>query len=629
MTMNGPAQSLATRGWHLERLLFMALLNVPLTLLLGWGFFAKLPAGAGFAGWLSALLAWLSTAAILNFVMALLFSPVVALARRRWLTLYAAPAWFALLNLFVFIDERVLAHVGVHINRTVIDFITTPGGRGSITLGASTIWTGILAVLLIVAATYGVCFGGCRLIYGRWRPRQPRRLAKWSTAVLLALIVTDKAIYVWADASDVVTYTRLRGVFPLYIAPTAKRVLRRLGLKSNRDDPLPLSSVSSLNYPRAPISFGTNARSPNIVMIAIEGARFDMLTPKVMPNLDRWSRQCIVGRNHYSGGNASRFGVFAQLYGIYGTYWKPVWKERRSPVLLDALQARGYAFRILSCGDLNSPEFRQTAFVRVNGAVTDQWNGARVDRDRRMTDAFLTFLSERKRQQPFFAFLFYDASHQSYLFPPAHEVFTVPDGSEQINYVIGGNSEKMRVRKRRYQNSLHYIDGQIQRLLAALAAEKNLLEETLVFITGDHGEEFHELGGFGHNKAFHRYQTRTLMVARIPGEAPRTLQRLTSHYDFVPTIFRFMEVENPVADYSLGLPLTGDEAHRFVVVASYSDAAIVELDAITVFPTEAHGLQPVIVYDHDYRIIAEGRAAMRQKKDLFIELYRGRRAFAW
>ena len=150
-----------------------------------------------------------------------------------------------------------------------------------------------------------------------------------------------------------------------------------------------------------------------------------------------------------------------------------------------------------------------------------------------------------------------------------------------------------------------------------------------MFITGDHGEEFKELGGFGHNKAFHRYQTRTLMVARIPGEAPRTLQRLTSHYDFVPTIFRFMEVENPIADYSLGLPLTGDEAHRFVVVASYSDAAIVELDAITVFPTEAHGLQPVTVYDHDYRIIAEGRAAMRQKKDLFRELYRGRRAFAW
>ena len=64
-------------------------------------------------------------------------------------------------------------------------------------------------------------------------------------------------------------------------------------------------------------------------------------------------------------------------------------------------------------------------------------------------------------------------------------------------------------------------------------------------------------------------------------------------------------------------------------MASYSDAAIVEPDAITVFPTEAHGLQPVIVYDHDYRIIAEGRAAMRQKKDLFRELYRGRRAFAW
>ncbi len=45
-----------------------------------------------------------------------------------------------------------------------------------------------------------------------------------------------------------------------------------------------------------------------------------MLDPEIMPELWKFSKKWGVFTNHYSGGNASRFGIFTLLYGINGTY---------------------------------------------------------------------------------------------------------------------------------------------------------------------------------------------------------------------------------------------------------------------------------------------------------------------
>ena len=114
------------------------------------------------------------------------------------------------------------------------------------------------------------------------------------------------------------------------------------------------------------------------------------------------------------------------------------------------------------------------------------------------------------------------------------------------------------------------------------------MNNTLVFITGDHGEEFGELGLFGHDSAFHRYQTQTLMVAHIPGTPPQRIQRLTSHIDVPPTILTYMGVENPLSDYAEGVPFTAQQGPPYTLIASWNDAAIVDRDTITAFGLEAY-----------------------------------------
>ena len=215
-------------------------------------------------------------------------------------------------------------------------------------------------------------------------------------------------------------------------------------------------------------------------------------------------------------------------------------------MLIRALKQLGYHFRILCCTDLNYPEFRSTAFIDVPETITDQWKSSRVDRDRAMTDEFIKFVDEKRA--PFFAFLFYDASHQPYRYPAEHAIFDTGTLTEEINYIEiarKGNRDSVRFAQNRYRNSLHYVDAEIHRALQTLE-DRGLLDNTLVFIVGDHGEAFNELGLFGHDSAFDRYQTKTLCVASIPGEAPRHIQRTTSHEDVPSTILTYMGVENPL-----------------------------------------------------------------------------------
>jgi membrane-anchored protein YejM (alkaline phosphatase superfamily) len=78
------------------------------------------------------------------------------------------------------------------------------------------------------------------------------------------------------------------------------------------------------------------------------------------------------------------------------------------------------------------------------------------------------------------------------------------------------------------------------------------MDNTLIFIAGDHGEEFGEYGFFGHDSMYDPDQIRTIIVVHIPGQPPQKIQRVASHLDFVPTILSYMGVENPLNVYAQG-----------------------------------------------------------------------------
>ncbi|HVM59377.1 MAG TPA: sulfatase-like hydrolase/transferase [Verrucomicrobiae bacterium] len=608
---------------HAECVVYIYLFSVAQLMVIGRSYLANIPTGTSLAGWAMTLLAYTANFFFLAIGPAVLSLPVL-LVRRRWFTLTLAPLLFGLLSVFIYADSITYVLWRFHFNGMIWNLLTTPGAGDTVTAGTGTVTSAICAIVVILGSEFGFAWLvlprlGRNAFVPRWRT--PRGLITFCSSVLL-LMALDKILYDVGDLADDLEVIRLHAILPFYQAPTVRRLARNLfGIDTARKSELKMVPAHALDYPKSPIRLRAGGPRPNVLLLVIEGGRFDMLTMDVMPHLTRWAEDHLVFDNNYSSGNATRYGIFGLLYGIHGTYWQSVLNSRQGPVLVHSLKQLGYHFRILSCTDLNYPEFRSTAFIEISPAVTDHWGEdlPRVDRDKVMTDELIKFIHEKP--VPFFGFVFYDASHQPYRYPPQHAVFDTGTLTDQLNYIQLTHPKPgdMKLAFNRYRNSLHYIDEQIGRVLQTLR-EEGAESNTLVFIVGDHGEAFNELGLFGHDSAFDRYQTRTLCAAGIPGEPPQRIERMTSHEDVPSTILTYMGVKNPLTDYTQGLPLTTNAIHPFLLVSCWNSGAVVDSNSITPFGLEAYNRGPAVLDTNDVPLPNPRQALGRHRQEMLAAM---------
>lgn len=92
--------------------------------------------------------------------------------------------------------------------------------------------------------------------------------------------------------------------------------------------------------------------------------------------------------------------------------------------------------------------------------------------------------------------------------------------------------------RRNYDRGTAYADHQIGRLLRTLRQE-GLLEQTVVLVTADHGEELHDRGYWSHGVTLHREVVRVPLILRLPRpgpEAGRVSRAPVSLVDVAPTL---------------------------------------------------------------------------------------------
>jgi membrane-anchored protein YejM (alkaline phosphatase superfamily) len=113
-------------------------------------------------------------------------------------------------------------------------------------------------------------------------------------------------------------------------------------------------------------------------------------------------------------------------------------------------------------------------------------------------------------------YMFFEGTHANYTFPP--ESVIARPYLEDFNYLSADFAQQMVPIKNRYINAAHHVDQQIGRIIAHLRTRK-LLDDTIVIVLGDHGEEFMERGNAGGTRrtsiAFRPARWRVLWV---PGE---------------------------------------------------------------------------------------------------------------
>lgn len=579
----------------------LALVSSVVMIFTNRAYFISIPANTSIYEWVVFYFLMISNIVLLNFILAVGVFIFVFVIRKKWMITIVAPFVFFLFNIFIYLDSLIYQLYRFHFNSMVWNMINTKGIHDSVSLGFQTSIY-IIAVMIFILCIIYVLFYAA-LLKLNWHSIKKQTILIINICVFL-IILSSKFLYAYGDFTSYTMITRAHNIVPFYIPLTMKEFfMKNFGMKPKVSNRISLKQDSSLNYPRNQITYKNKINKTNIIMIMIESGRFDMLKPEIMPNLYAWGKNHIVAENHYSGGNASRFGLFSALYGIHATYWHSFLSEKRSSVLMDELEKMNYRFGIFSSTDLHFPEMRLTAFKQLNQYIKDNFKGDKIARDQQITDETIKIINE-KNEQPYFAFVFYDASHQPYVYPESHNIFKTDLKPSDINYATLATSKKQKwtEMRNRYKNSLHFIDEQLGRIFEELE-KNNHLQNTLVLIAGDHGEAFGELNGrLGHNNSFSRFQTKTIMAMHIPGTKPQVLKHNTSHYDFLPTIFNHIGAQNNVADYSHGQLLLNPALRDYLIISTWDTAAMLFSDGIIEFG-HYNGKSGMKAYTHDLKNI--------------------------
>ncbi len=285
-------------------------------------------------------------------------------------------------------------------------------------------------------------------------------------------------------------------------------------LSSSYDELIDARSVTlGSNFPAEYMSdFGDAPRQPhgaflprpkNVILVVLEststqylgiyGSRYD-----TTPQLDSERGHCLIFDNFYAHVGQTAISLIALTTSRYPNFryaHSPLSDRATVKSASDAsiLRSRGYRTAFISASSLaflDQGKFLETrGFDEIEDPATFgcppifAWGV----RDSCMMDHLIDWVRQDSRH-PFFAVAWTIQTHAPYQLTPNKAVinFVDPDGSND------------RASLNRYLNAMREADAQIGRLFSTLR-ELGLADNTVVIITGDHGEAFGDL----HDSHFH------------------------------------------------------------------------------------------------------------------------------
>ena len=291
------------------------------------------------------------------------------------------------------------------------------------------------------------------------------------------------------------------------------------------------------------------SRPPNVLLIILESVGSRQLlqgdglpSDRVTPHLAQVARQGVVFdsvysvfpgsvRTHVAMTTGGRHLTWGSVYELFGYPYE-------GPTLPRAFARAGYATALFSGQKLESENM--AAFMGKAGYETLYDYG--LDRSHHTPEVMISSWGAREEYTIMQIERWLDSRDASsagtgrpfflnYLTAATHHPYGVPDWYAGPFHDSDPYS--------RYRNSLHYTDQAIGKLLDALAA-RNLLSETIVAITGDHGQAFGDLHplNFTHKNRLYEENIRSFLIVVPPARlsVPVVSPRVATTGDIMPTL---------------------------------------------------------------------------------------------
>ncbi len=295
--------------------------------------------------------------------------------------------------------------------------------------------------------------------------------------------------------------------------------------------------------------YGSNLHlTPVMDGIASGGARFDTAishSPWTLPAVASLYTSKIPG-HHSAGKTISPF------------QFQPLKDEHTT--LAQVLKQNGYR-----TGAVVNVDFLTEAFGMSQGFEKVDFSGSMTDELTRNASETADAASDMMNEfgdDPFFMVVHFFDPHLTYDPPKKfRKRFAKPADRNQDGFIFGTHEQMMELRrgitelpedvrdrlKALYQAEIAYTDSQIGVIVKKLKSQ-GIINNTLIVITADHGEEFGDHGGFEHGHTLYDELLHVPLIFHLPDVIPfeKSIKQTVRQIDIAPTILDILEIqENP------------------------------------------------------------------------------------
>ncbi len=303
-------------------------------------------------------------------------------------------------------------------------------------------------------------------------------------------------------------------------------------------------------------------RRPNIVVYLIDALRADRVgcygsDRGATPQIDEFASSALVFTGAQAQTSWTRPAVASIFTGLlpqqHGAIDKKDVLPESATTIAEVLSGAGYeSAAVVSNGNVSQVYGFAQGFSYYK-YLQEIEIGEHVVRSDEVNNAVFSWLDDVRGDDPFFLYIHTVDPHLPYAPPDSIRQRFAPGvadpsiGSVKSVNKIAANRDGVTPRIIEELSSLY--DGEVAandatfgELMAGLH-QRGLVEDTVIVVLSDHGEEFFDHRGWTHGNTLHAEMLDVPLIIRIPGVAPMSISEIVQHVDVFSTLLDLAGVE--------------------------------------------------------------------------------------
>ena len=332
--------------------------------------------------------------------------------------------------------------------------------------------------------------------------------------------------------------------------------------------------------PEAATRGAATAKGPNVVLIIVDTLRADHLGAYgakglATPAVDALAADGIVFEKAFTQSSWTRPSISSIVTGLYPASHTVMHKTDLLPedvvTIAESMRDAGYRTSGFVTNINVAPSFNfQQGFDEYRYLAPDFFFGATDSGSKLALYSLMRLVRERfLSKEKWVEHYYQDAdtvnrialpwvtTHRGersfvliHYMDPHDPYFEIPYNGKAVARVDTPNPAPERAEELRklYATNIEYMDGFLAKVFAQLEAE-GLYDDSIIVLTADHGEEFHEHGGWWHGTTLYDEQIHVPLIVKLPGNrnAGARDKSFARSVDIVPSILAAVGVPVPKA----------------------------------------------------------------------------------